>query len=197
MTSMGLENIQYNLVVKMAVQEGQGRQVRGIGAVQMTNCFISSTILIMPKVALEAKTMEREVETLMGMMPRIRNMLTESDAHEVVLFNLLVSMSSPTGSGGNWRARDDLRSIQHQQRWRPRCLGLSCNGLAGFLLRSHHCRRRHHFHPHYCHHCVSFILMNKTVTNSQRPSLGPGLSLPTLIATVETLARYFHRRARS
>ena len=32
MTSMGLENIQYNLVVKMAVQEGQGRQVRGIGA---------------------------------------------------------------------------------------------------------------------------------------------------------------------
>ena len=41
---------------------------------------------------------------------------------------------------------------------------------------------------------VSFILMNKTVTNSQRPSLGPGLSLPTLIATVETLARYFHRR---
>ena len=30
MTSMGLENIQYNLVVKMAVQEGQGRQVRGI-----------------------------------------------------------------------------------------------------------------------------------------------------------------------
>ena len=44
---------------------------------------------------------------------------------------------------------------------------------------------------------VSFIIMNKTVTNSQRPSLGPGLSLPTLIATVETLARYFHRRARS
>ena len=130
----------------------------------------------------------------MGMMPRIRNMLTESDAHEVVLFNLLVSMSSPTGSGGHWRARDDLRSLQHQQRWRPRCLGLSCNGLAGFLLRSHHCRRHHHFHPHYCHHCVSFILMNKTVTNSQRPSLGPGLSLPTLIATVETLARYFHRR---
>ena len=70
----------------------------------------------MTKVALEAKTMEREVETLMGMMPRIRNMLKESDAHEVVLFNLLVSMSSPTGSGGHWRARDDLRSVQPTDR---------------------------------------------------------------------------------
>ena len=33
--------------------------------------------------AIEAKTMEREVETLMGMMPRMRKMLKESDAQEV------------------------------------------------------------------------------------------------------------------
>ena len=62
MTSMGLEEIEYKLCIKMAVQEGEAR-----------------------KVAIEARTMEREVETLMGLMPRIRNMLKESEAQEVDL----------------------------------------------------------------------------------------------------------------
>jgi len=114
MTSMGLENIQYNLVVKMAVQEGQGRQV-----------------------ALEAKTMEREVETLMGMMPRIRNMLKESDAHEV-------DIGVPEMIYGAFNTNND-----------------------GVL-----------------------VALDSLAMGWQRPSLGPGLSLPTLIATVETLARF-------
>ena len=46
--------------------------------------------------AIEAKTMEREVETLMGMMPRMRKMLKESDAQEVenhhIIFVINVTM---------------------------------------------------------------------------------------------------------
>ena len=42
--------------------------------------------------AIEAKTMEREVETLMGMMPRMRHMLKESDAQEVDNDHSIITM---------------------------------------------------------------------------------------------------------
>jgi len=113
MTSMGLEKIEYKLCIKMAVQEGEGRQV-----------------------AIEAKTMEREVETLMGMMPRMRNMLKESDAQEVEL-------AVPEMIYGAFNTSSD-----------------------GVL-----------------------VAFDSLALGWQRPSLGPGLSLPVLIATVEALAR--------
>ena len=50
--------------------------------------------------AIEAQTLAREVETLMGMMPRMRKMLKESDAQEVenhhIIFVINVTMMMMT-----------------------------------------------------------------------------------------------------
>jgi len=60
-TSMGAEKLQYNFYFKMAVQEGPGRAE-----------------------AVEAALLEREVETLLGLVPRLKRLVGEQEEGEQV-----------------------------------------------------------------------------------------------------------------
>ena len=64
-TSMGMEDIQYKLYFKMAGEEGQGM-----------------------KVAMEAQLMEKEVETMLRLFPRVRKMIVEKQVEKEVILPL-------------------------------------------------------------------------------------------------------------
>jgi len=78
-TSMGRENIQYKLYFKMSVLEGQGQEV-----------------------AIEAQLMEKEVETLLKLYPRVRKMIAEKNMEKEVslpLPEIVYGSYSSSGEG--------------------------------------------------------------------------------------------------
>eukprot|EP00092_Neocalanus_flemingeri_P035047 GFUD01038135.1.p1 GENE.GFUD01038135.1~~GFUD01038135.1.p1 ORF type:complete len:443 (+),score=177.57 GFUD01038135.1:147-1475(+) len=78
-TSMGRENIEYKLYFKMTVLEGQGQEV-----------------------AVEAQLMEKEVETLLRLFPRVRKMIVEKNMEKEVslpLPEIVYGSYSSSGEG--------------------------------------------------------------------------------------------------
>ena len=76
---MGRENIQYKLYFKMSVLEGQGQEV-----------------------AIEAQLMEKEVETLLKLYPRVRKMIAEKNMEKEVslpLPEIVYGSYSSSGEG--------------------------------------------------------------------------------------------------
>lgn len=78
-TSMGKENIEYKLYFKMSALEGQGQEV-----------------------AVEAQLMEKEVETLLKLYPRVRKMIAEKNMQKEVslpLPEIVYGSYSSSGEG--------------------------------------------------------------------------------------------------